>query len=63
MGFHKVAPYYYTGWHEPASEMQFLINKKAFDTLPKDLQAIVKTAMKASAADMFYENYALSADA
>ena len=24
MGFHKIAPYYYTGWHEPASEMQFL---------------------------------------
>ena len=24
MGFHKIAPYYYTGWHEPASEMQFI---------------------------------------
>ena len=63
MGFHKVAPYYYIGWHEPASEMQFMINKKKFDALPKDLQAIVITAMQASAADTYYENYAASADA
>jgi TRAP-type mannitol/chloroaromatic compound transport system substrate-binding protein len=63
MGFHKVASYYYIGWHEPASEMQFIINKKKFDALPKDLQAIVTTAMQASAADMYYENYAASADA
>jgi len=63
MGFHKVAPYYYTGWHEPASEMQFMINKKAFDKLPNDLQAIVKVAMKACAADMYSENYVASADA
>ncbi len=26
MGFHKIAPYYYTGWHEPATELQFLVN-------------------------------------
>ena len=62
MGFHKVAPYYYTGWHEPASEMQFMVNKKAFDKLPKDLQAIVKVAMKSAAFDMYYENYLASSD-
>ena len=33
MGFHKIAPYYYTGWHEPASEMQFLINRRAYEKL------------------------------
>ena len=38
MGFHKVAPYYYTGWHEPASEMQFIVNTKKFDKLPDDLE-------------------------
>ena len=38
MGFHKIAPYYYTGWHEPASEMQFIINTKKFDKLPADLK-------------------------
>jgi TRAP-type mannitol/chloroaromatic compound transport system substrate-binding protein len=57
MGFHKVAPYYYTGWHEPASEMQFLVNKKAFNKLPKEYQAILVTAMKAASADMYYENF------
>jgi hypothetical protein len=33
MGFHKVAPYYYTGWHEPGSELQFLINLKKYNDL------------------------------
>ena len=63
MGFHKVAPYYYTGWHEPASEMQYMVNKKAFDKLPADLKTIVKVAMKESAFDMFFENYTDSSNA
>nr|WP_024953946.1 TRAP transporter substrate-binding protein [Sulfurospirillum arcachonense] len=63
MGFYKVAPYYYTGWHEPASEMQYLVNKKAFDKLPKDLQTIVTVAMKSTAFDMYAENYDASANA
>ncbi len=53
MGFHKVAPYYYTGWHEPGSELQFLINLKTYDSLPKDLQTILITSMKYAAYDMF----------
>ena len=63
MGFHKVAPYYYTGWHEPASEMQFLINKRAYKKLSPEFQAMLQTAMKAAAADMYYENFAASAEA
>ena len=63
MGFYKVAPYYYTGWHEPASEMQFLVNKKAFNKLPKRYQVMLTTAMKAAAADMYIENFAKSVDA
>ena len=61
MGFHKIAPYYYTGWHEPASEMQFLINKRKFDKLPADLQTIIKTAMRVSAYDMYIQHYDMSA--
>ncbi|KZY83095.1 ABC transporter substrate-binding protein, partial [Oleiphilus sp. HI0068] len=53
MGFHKIAPYYYTGWHEPGAELQFLVNKKKFEGLPADLQEILKTAMKASSYDMY----------
>jgi len=63
MGFHKVAPYYYTGWHEPASEMQYMVNKKAFDKLPKDLQTILKVAMKETAFDMYFENFDASVNA
>ena len=63
MGFHKVAPYYYTGWHEPASEMQFMINQRAFNKLSKANKAILITAMKASAADMYYENFYASSEA
>ena len=63
MGFHKVAPYYYTGWHEPASEMQFLVNKKEMDKLPPEYQAVLKTAMQAVTHDMYSENFDASARA
>ena len=53
MGFHKVAPYYYTGWHEPASEMQFLVNQKKFAELPEHLQAILVNAMGLAAYNMY----------
>ena len=63
MGFHKVAPFYYTGWHEPASDMQFLINKRQFAKLPAEYQAILKVAMLAVSDDMFSENFNMSAEA
>lgn len=45
MGFHKVAKYYYSpGWHEPGSALEFIVNKKAYDTLPQDLKAVIDTA-------------------
>ena len=56
MGFHKIAPFYYTGWHEPATELQFMVNQKAFDTLPADLQQILTVAMKAAAYDMYAQS-------
>ena len=63
MGFHKIAPYYYTGWHEPATELQFLVNEKKFNKLPKDLQQILITAMRVSGYDMYVQNYHMSAEA
>ncbi len=56
MGFHKIAPFYYTGWHEPATELQFMVNEKAFKSLPADLQNILTVAMKAAAYDMYAQS-------
>ncbi|MGD9018286.1 MAG: TRAP transporter substrate-binding protein, partial [Desulfobacterales bacterium] len=42
MGFYKAANYYYyPGWHEPGTCLEVIFNKKAYESLPKDLQAIV----------------------
>jgi TRAP-type mannitol/chloroaromatic compound transport system substrate-binding protein len=63
MGFHKIAPYYYTGWHEPASEMNFMVNKRTFEKLPKDLQKILLISMRVAAYDMYIQNYDMNATA
>ena len=62
MGFHKIAPYYYTGWHEPATELQFMINKKSWNKLPKDLQEILRVSMKLAAYDMYIQSYHASGE-
>lgn len=62
MGFHKIAPYYYTGWHEPATELQFMINKKSWDKLPADLQEILRVSMRNAAYDMYIQSYHLSGE-
>lgn len=55
-GFQKVAKYYYfPGWHEPGATLEFLINEKAFNALPTDLQTIVTVAAKAINQDMLDE--------
>ena len=62
MGFQKIAPYYYTGWHEPATELQFMVNKEAFDGLPPHLQEILTIAMQYAAYDMYAQSYHESAE-
>ena len=55
-GLYKAAKhYYYPGWHEPGTTLEAMINKKAFDALPKDLQSIVMNACKAVNQDMLAE--------
>ena len=55
-GFQQVAKYYYyPGWHEPGSMLEFTINIEAWDTLPPHLQAIVTTAAKAVNQDLLDE--------
>jgi len=48
LGLYKAAKFYYTtGWHEPATTSELLINKAAWQKLPKDLQNIVTNASAA----------------
>lgn len=52
-GFHQVAKYYYyPGWQEPGSTLELIVNKRAFESLPDDLQAIVTHAARAANQDM-----------
>ena len=45
LGFNKVAKYYYyPGWWEGGPQLSVLVNKKAWDALPKEYQAIVEIA-------------------
>jgi TRAP-type mannitol/chloroaromatic compound transport system substrate-binding protein len=45
LGFYKVAKnYYYPGWWEGGAQLDFFINKAAFNGLSKDNQAIVEAA-------------------
>lgn len=55
-GFYKAAKYYYyPGWHEPGTTLEATINKEAFESLPKDLQAIVMAACDVVNQDMLLE--------
>ncbi|QMV63332.1 TRAP-type mannitol/chloroaromatic compound transport system substrate-binding protein [Ectopseudomonas oleovorans] len=52
-GLHQAAKYYYfPGWQEPQAVVESMVNQKAFDALPADLQAIVVEAARASTLDM-----------
>ena len=55
-GLYKAAKfYYYPGFHEPGTCLEVLVNKKAFEALPGDLQSIVVNAAKAVNIDMLSE--------
>ena len=52
-GLHKAAKfYYYPGWQEPQAVLELLVNQKALDSLPADLQAILTEAARAASQDM-----------
>ncbi len=63
-GLYKAAKYYYyPGWHEPGSSMESMVNKTAFEALPRDLQLIVRSAARQATQDMLDEFTALNNDA
>lgn len=52
-GFDRIARYYYyPGWQEPGSNLELLVNRPAFQSLPEDLQAIITYASRAISQDM-----------
>ncbi|MGH1541949.1 MAG: TRAP transporter substrate-binding protein [Arenicella sp.] len=53
MNLYQDAKYYYTGWQEPAVELQFLVNQEAYQSLPEDLQGILNISMKLAAFEAF----------
>jgi len=57
MGFHRTARFYYTGWHEPGTELQFVVNRTAYNKLPADLQKVLQVSMKLAAYDTYIESY------
>jgi TRAP-type mannitol/chloroaromatic compound transport system substrate-binding protein len=49
MGMHEVTEFWGTpGWHQPASVLGIMINKKDWDALPPRLQTVLKTAATAT---------------
>jgi TRAP-type mannitol/chloroaromatic compound transport system substrate-binding protein len=49
LGLQNAAKFYYTtGWHEPATTSELVINEAAWNKLPDDLKAIVQAAADAT---------------
>jgi len=45
LGLYQAAKYYYyPGWHEPGTYLEYFFNKKKYEALPKDLQHIITAA-------------------
>ncbi len=58
MGFHKVAPYYYVGWHEPGTELMYFFNKDSMAELPDWAVSILKNAARLTAYRMTTHTFA-----
>jgi TRAP-type mannitol/chloroaromatic compound transport system substrate-binding protein len=62
LGLHKTARYYYyPGWHEPGTTTEFSFNRKAYETLPLDLQHTLDNAAAAVALHSHREHHAKNA--
>jgi TRAP-type mannitol/chloroaromatic compound transport system substrate-binding protein len=55
-GLHQIAEYYYyPGWQEPGPTLEAIVNQEAFESLPADLQEIVRMAAQAVNNDLLAE--------
>lgn len=55
MGFYKVAPYYYSGWHEPGSILELTFNNERWQKLSPEHQSILEMASEEMNSLMTYE--------
>ena len=55
MGFYKVAPYYYSGWHEQGSILELTFNKQFWNKLSYEHQAMIEVASSEMNSNMTYE--------
>ncbi|MBU2532086.1 MAG: C4-dicarboxylate ABC transporter, partial [Alphaproteobacteria bacterium] len=59
LGFYQIAKNnYFPGWHQQTSCSEILINKKGFEALPKNYQAMLRVAAGDSVAFVFSESEA-----
>ncbi len=55
MGFYKVAPYYYSGWHEPGSILELTFNKQSWGKLSFEHQSMIEVAASEMNSNMTHE--------
>jgi len=55
MGFYKVAPHYYSGWHEPGSILELTFNKQFYSKLSYEYQSMIEVASSEMNSNMTYE--------
>lgn len=55
MGFSKVAPFYYKGWHEPGSILELTFNKARWEKLSDTHRAIITVASEEMTGTMLQE--------
>jgi TRAP-type mannitol/chloroaromatic compound transport system substrate-binding protein len=62
IGLHQTARYYYyPGWHEPGTTLDFGFNRKAYDALPTDLRRMLDHAAAAVQVYGYAEHHAKNA--
>jgi len=54
MGFYKVAPYYYSGWHEPGSVLELTFNKHSWDKMSFEHRAMIDVASSEINSNIIY---------
>ena len=58
MGFYKVAPYYYSGWHEPGSVLELTFNQHSWSKLALEHKSMIEVASSEMNSNMTYEFHA-----